>query len=42
MEDPGRVWQVFPESWLGGGSGVPRSAREAIARNRGRPVKAGE
>jgi len=42
VEDPGRVRRVFPESWLGGGSGVLRSAREAIARNRGRRVKAGK
>jgi len=42
LEDPGRVRRVFPESWLGGSSGVLRSAREAIARNRGRRVKAGK
>ena len=42
VEDPGRVRWVFPQSWLGGVSGVPRSAREAIARNRGRHVKAGK
>jgi len=41
-EDPGRSRRVFPESWLGGGSGVPRSAGEAMARSRGRRVKAGK
>jgi len=39
-EDPDRSRRVFPVSWLGGGSGVPRSAREAMARSRGRRVKA--
>jgi len=40
--DPSRSLRVFPESWLGGGSGVPRSAGEAMARSRGRRVKAGK
>jgi len=41
-EDPGRSQWVFPKSWLGGGSGVPRSAGEAMARSRERRVKAGK
>ena len=41
-EDPSRTRRVFPESWLGGRSGVPRGAGEAIARSRGRRVKAGK
>jgi len=41
-EDSGRSRQVFPESCLGGGSGVPRSTGEAMARRRGRHVKAGK
>jgi len=40
-EDSGRLQRVFPESWLGGGSGVPRSAGVGIARRRGSRVKAG-
>jgi len=40
-EDSGRLQHVFPESWLGGGSRVPRGAGEAIARRRGSRVKAG-
>jgi len=35
VEDPGRVRRVFPISWLGGSLGVPRSSREALARNTG-------
>jgi len=41
-EGPGRSRQVFPESWLGGGSGIPRSAGEVMTRSRGRRVKAGK
>ena len=42
MEDPSRVQPLYPESWRTGGSGVPRSACEALARNRGRRGGTGE